>query len=315
MAVKDNSHVLIIGAGNFGAAAALTLAREGRSVTVVDTTPHPNPRAASNDINKIVRGDYCDKLYAKMLHDAMSKWRGDELYSQWYDEVGMLRADPRNSPEEIISSFEEMGLANDLRSLSVEDVRGTWSAFATANFDGLTDLVYNPSAGFARADKALGAVIDAGVAKGVDYVIGEVSRLNFRDGSDGKVCTGITLSSGKTLEADKILLAAGARTASLLVKSDPTNELLHAGGRLIVAGALSFFTTVNEPQRSKLGRVPVLISSGVQGLLTHRASYSALFWLTSSRFRRRGHLDERKRHHEGQSRRVLHKQGPVHVDG
>ena len=64
---------LIIGAGNFGAATALTLAkREGTTkVTLVDTTQFPNPRAASHDVNKIVRDDYPDKLYMQMLKKAV----------------------------------------------------------------------------------------------------------------------------------------------------------------------------------------------------------------------------------------------------
>lgn len=54
------SHVLIIGAGTFGATTALELARLGHQVTIVDRSAdgHASGNAASNDLNKIIRSDY-----------------------------------------------------------------------------------------------------------------------------------------------------------------------------------------------------------------------------------------------------------------
>lgn len=83
---------VIVGAGNFGAATALTLAKRGDvRVTLVDTAPYPNPRAAFHDVNKIVRDDYPDKLYMRMLVKAMLRWRHDTLYSPHYREVGVVK--------------------------------------------------------------------------------------------------------------------------------------------------------------------------------------------------------------------------------
>lgn len=263
---------LIIGAGNFGAATALTLAkREGTStVTLVDTTEYPNPRAASHDVNKIVRDDYPDKLYMKMLKKAMPKWRNEELYNTWYHEVGMLRADPSNFGEESISAYQEMGVVNNSHFLPVAEVRRRWNgSLATANFGDLTQVLYNPTVGFAEADKALGAVVQAAVDAGVDYVVGVMSRLNF--GPMGE-CTGITLQSGDILEADKILLATGARTAALLAQSAPHNKQLHAGDRLLATGAVSFYAKVHGALKEKLAPIPVLKNClpQVKGMVIHR---------------------------------------------
>ncbi|GAO14997.1 uncharacterized protein UV8b_00490 [Ustilaginoidea virens] len=249
---------LIIGAGNFGAGTALALVkREGTtSVTLVDTTPFPNPRAASHDINKIVRDDYPDKLYMKMLNKAMPMWRSHPLYKTWYHEVGMLRADPSNFGQESITSYKEMGISNESHFLPVDEVRRRWNgAFATANFDGLDKVLYNPTVGFAEADKVLGAVVEEAVNQGVQYVVGVMLRLNF--GSSGD-CTGVTLKSGETLHADKILLATGARTAALLLQSAPENPRLHAGDRLLATGAISFYAKVHGAQKQKLSPIPVL---------------------------------------------------------
>ncbi|KAG6164171.1 hypothetical protein E4U35_000468 [Claviceps purpurea] len=249
---------LIIGAGNFGAGTALSLIqRQGTSkVILIDTTQFPNPRAASHDVNKIVRDDYPDKLYMRMLKRAMPLWRNHDLYKQWYHEVGMLRADPSNFGADSISSYKALGIENSSHFLPVEEVRQRWNGvFATANFDGLDKILYNPSVGFAEADKALGAVIQQAVNLGVNYVVGAMSRLSF--GTNGE-CIGVTLESGETLHADKILLATGARTASLLVQSAPQRPQLHAGNRVLATGAVTFWAKVHGAQKEKLSNVPVL---------------------------------------------------------
>lgn len=254
---NDITSVLIIGAGNFGAATALSLARRGGyKVTVVDTVAYPNPRAASHDINKIVRDDYPDKLYMRMLIKAMPMWRADKLYSPWYHEVGMLRADASDFGEKSVASYRAVGVANDSEFLPIEEVRKRWNGvYATANFGNLDKILYNPTVGYAEADKALQAVMQAAVDLGVEYVVGEMKSLDL--GDDGR-CVGIELASGETLRADKILLCTGARTGSLLAQSAPDNKKLHVGDRLVATGAISFYAKLQGEQKDKFSTIPVL---------------------------------------------------------
>ncbi|KAH6894287.1 FAD dependent oxidoreductase [Thelonectria olida] len=249
--------VLIIGAGNFGAATALTLAKRGDvRVTLVDTAAFPNPRAASHDINKIVRDDYPDRLYMRMLAKAMPQWRQDKLYKTWYHEVGMLRADSTSFAEESIASYRDMNIPNDSELLSVEEVRKRWNgAFATADFTGVEQILFNPSVGFAEADKALGAVVQAAVDLGVNYVVGELKQLEMAE--DGG-CSGVLLTDGRTLRADKILLATGARTSAILASSAPERKDLDAGDRLLATGAVSFYAKLTGAQHEKFATIPVL---------------------------------------------------------
>ncbi|RDA84603.1 hypothetical protein CP532_6037, partial [Ophiocordyceps camponoti-leonardi (nom. inval.)] len=249
---------LIIGAGNFGAATALTLAKRGGSrVTLVDSAAYPNPRAASHDVNKIVRDDYPDMLYKRMLIKAMPKWRGDELYSPFYHEVGMARVDESNFGVESIAGYKEMGIANASEFLPVDEVRRRWNgAFATSNFGDVTTVLYNPSVGFAEADKALEAVVQAAVDHGVEFVEASVEKLDFD--SSGR-CIGVTLKGeGGTLRADKILLAAGARTPTLLARSAPDNKDLHVGPRVVATGAISFHAQLTGEQKDKFSTIPVV---------------------------------------------------------
>jgi sarcosine oxidase/L-pipecolate oxidase len=249
--------VLIVGAGNFGAATALALARQGDTeVVLVDTTEYPNPRAASHDVNKIVRDDYPDALYMQMLIKAMPQWRSNDLYKSYYHEVGMLRADKTDFGINSLASYKRAGVKNESCFLPVEEVRQRWNgAFASANFGDLTHVLFNPTVGFAEADKALKAVIKEAISAGVKYVIGEMTKLTFT--SDGQ-CAGIALKSGEVLEADQILLCTGAHTPALLAQSAPKNKDLHCGDRVVATGAVSFKAKLTGSRKKKFEPIPVL---------------------------------------------------------
>jgi sarcosine oxidase/L-pipecolate oxidase len=274
--------IIIVGAGNFGAATALALARQGKTdVRLVDTTEYPNPRAASHDVNKIVRDDYPEDMYMQMLIKAMPQWRSNSLYKPYYHEVGMLRADQTDFGKNSIASYKRAGVQNDSRFMPVEEVRQRWNgAFATSNFGDLTHVLYNPSVGFAEADKALGAVIKAGIDAGVKYVIGEMTTLAF--GSEGQ-CTGITLKSGETMEADKVLLCTGAHTPALLAQSAPNNKRLHCGDRVVATGAVSFKAKLEGPRKTKFEPIPVLKNclDDVKGESSSKSDHALLNYVDS----------------------------------
>ncbi|XWW98596.1 hypothetical protein V2A60_006596 [Cordyceps javanica] len=261
MSVPDNdtpdfNSVIIVGAGNFGAGTALSLAQRGVQVTLLDTAAFPNPRAASHDINKIVRDDYPDLLYMRMMAKAMPMWRSNDLYKSFYHETGMLRADPTDFGEKSIAAYKELGIEHECEMLPVDEVRKRWNGlFSTANFEGLDKILFNPNVGFAEADKALAAVVQAGIDLGVDYVVGEMDTLAF--GLEGQ-CIGVTLKSGDTILADKVLMATGARTEPLLAQSAPKNMKLHSGDRVLATGAVSFYARLHGKKKAKFAPIPVL---------------------------------------------------------
>jgi sarcosine oxidase/L-pipecolate oxidase len=191
-----------------------------------------------------------------MMQKAMPQWRENELYRPYYHEVGMLRADRSSFGQESIDAYKALGSPNKSCFLPVEEVRNRWNgAFATAEFGDLSHVLYNPSVGFAEADKALGAVVQAAIDLGVDFQIGEMACLAFNSAGQ---CTGVELKSGRELRADKILMATGARTSALLVQSAPKNKDLHAGKRLVATGAVSFKAKLHGAQKDKFAPIPVL---------------------------------------------------------
>jgi hypothetical protein len=305
--VNTDDNILIVGAGNFGASTSLWLAKLGvKNIFLVDNTDFPNPRAASHDINKIVRDDYPDVLYMRMLKKAMLLWRTDQLLSPRYHQVGMLRADPTDFSARSLAAYEAEGISHNARFLTEDEVRRDWNgAFATTNIEGVDRVFYNPDVGFAEADKALGDVVQAAVDLGVKFIKGEMTTLSFD--AEG-TCTGIQLKDGRVLLADKVLLAAGARTAELLVQSAPDNKDLHAGDRLLATGAVSFYGKVEGETHEKLKDIPVFKNClpQVKGTLLPLVEDPVEFKLTWS-YVRRGHVDSARRYHQVQLRPVLHK--------
>jgi sarcosine oxidase/L-pipecolate oxidase len=262
-----SNSILIIGAGNFGAATALSFTKHNpqRKVILLDSAPYPNPRAASHDINKIVRDDYPDPAYTKMMVEAMALWRSNSLYSPFYHETGIVRADPDDYAERSIRSYKALGFHTDAEFIAVEEARKRWGGvFASADFEGVNTVHWNPHGGWAEADKALAAVIEAAIKSGAEYRSNAATKLLFDD--SGK-CIGAQLQDGSEIYAGTTILAAGASSPTLLYNSDPSNPALHTGDRAKATGAMSFFARWDEEQSEKFKDVPVMVNwtHGVKG--------------------------------------------------
>jgi sarcosine oxidase/L-pipecolate oxidase len=80
MANTPNSHVLILGAGGFGASTAYHLSllpscSRPKKITLIDRSPLGCGIGASEDINKIIRTDYTEKFYMDLGYEAIDAWK------------------------------------------------------------------------------------------------------------------------------------------------------------------------------------------------------------------------------------------------
>ncbi|KAI0150756.1 sarcosine oxidase [Xylariaceae sp. FL1272] len=265
--MATQSRYLIIGAGNFGAATALSLATLSTKpkITLVDSAPFPNPKAASHDINKIVRDDYPNPMYMRLMLEGMKEWRSSPLYSPFFHQTGAMRADLSSFSEDCLATYKKLGVETEAGWISVDEGRNRWSrVFASSNFGELERLFWNPQVGWADAEKALAKVTETAIANGVEYKSNGVDKLMF---DSSGTCIGAQLSDGSKIHADTTVVAAGAGTASLLHRSGPSNKQLHIGDRAVATGAMSFFGRWDEARRLKFQNVPVLKVSvpGVKG--------------------------------------------------
>ena len=123
--MSSPSSYLIVGAGAFGASAALHLIRTYPTASVVlfDQCPFPSPYAAAHDLNKIIRADYADILYLKLALEAQRYWREDPVYKPYYHQTGMLLCENQGICRQIESHYRTLGMDALLEWITPKEIR------------------------------------------------------------------------------------------------------------------------------------------------------------------------------------------------
>ncbi|KAI7554521.1 hypothetical protein KC331_g489 [Hortaea werneckii] len=247
-----SSSILIVGGGTFGTSAAFHLANRGyKNVTVLDRFPPPSEIAAGNDINKVIRADYPEPLYANLATESVERWSDPNgLYAGLYHRTGWLLAAPENgsSLSFIQGSIET---ARDRRHpaakfITPDEVRQTWPAYC-GPMEGW-EVFHNSSGGWADARTALKRMADAAIAKGVKYLCGDtgyVKQLLFDYAGN---CIGAKSADGSANLADHVILAAGAAAG----------HILDMEGQLVAKGHTVGHIQLSPEEVEKYRNVPII---------------------------------------------------------
>lgn len=203
---------LVVGAGVFGATAALALARRGHAVSLIDSifassaTPQPHPLAASTDISKVIRMDYgADADYTAWMEQALDGWRrwNREWPEALFHEVGVLCLS-RTALAPGSFEYESHRLLSERgHRLERLDRSAIARRFPVWNSDRFIDGYYNPAGGYAESSRVVAHLLQLAARAGVAFIPDCVERLMDR---------GVLTGSGRTLRADHVVLAAGAWT-------------------------------------------------------------------------------------------------------
>ena len=239
--------VLVVGAGIFGVTAALSLRRRGWQVSLFDQGPIPHPLAESTDISKIVRLDYGDdETYTALMERALEAWRKWPA-GQYLHETGVLFAatSPLAPGGFEHESFHLLGRrGHRLERLDGAGIARRFPAWSPTHF---TDGYLNPAGGFAESGKVVTHLArearDAGVVLAPDT---EVASLL----DDGSHVVGLRTQTGQERRADRVVVASGAWTPSLVVALDgplratgqPVVHLAPADASLFAAERFPVFT-------------------------------------------------------------------------
>lgn len=210
--------ILIVGGGTFGISTAYHLAQRGyKNVTVLDRSAPPSVEAAGNDINKVIRRDYPEPLYARLATEAIDIWRDPSgIFNGLYHRCGWIIAASEVSlpwVEHAVKTAGELGL-EQAQSITAEEVTKRWPAF-TGSMNGWKSF-WNHAAGWANARSALAKMAHAAQKAGVMYVSGDTGHVVQLLFDENSVCIGARCADGTSNFADVVVLAAGAAAASLL---------------------------------------------------------------------------------------------------
>ncbi len=202
---EERGHVVVVGAGAFGGWTALALLRAGMRVTLVDAWGPGHSRASSGGETRVIRAVYGGvPIYSEMAARAFVLWR--EAERQWNREV-LFRTGVvwlcESDDAYVRSSIEPMKAAGlSVEQLSPEDAARRWPQMSVR---GVRTVYFEPEAGFLTARVACELVRETFVREGGVY-----REAWVRPGeSTGARLTGVSVSDGGTLDADRFVFACG----------------------------------------------------------------------------------------------------------
>lgn len=208
--------VLVVGGGVFGIASALELRRRGWDVDVLDPGPLPHPRASSTDVSKIVRMDYgADDLMTALAAEAMEGWErwNEEWPRPLFHPTGFLLLSrgamvPGTFEWESLVRVRGHGPAPErLDAASLARRYPAWRPGVHA------EGYLSPRAGWAESGAVMAWLVRVARDAGVRTREGVAVEGLLED--DARV-RGVRTRTGERLEADRVVVAAGAWTPSLL---------------------------------------------------------------------------------------------------
>ena len=210
---RDAGHVIVIGAGIWGASTALELCKRGERVTLVDAYGPGNSRATSGDETRGIRSSYGDRgtsgeLWTAWARRAVTQWRefdaehAKDFGTRFFMQTGDLIM--RTRDEDFVTKTRELWTQQNVvfENLDGDEIRKRWPVI---NADDITVAVYEPDAGVARARYATQATAAIAARMGATLVTGRVTPGPIVGG----VMQYVTLADGTRLTGDAYVFACG----------------------------------------------------------------------------------------------------------
>ncbi len=209
---RDVGHVVVIGAGAWGAWTAYHLRARGARVTLIDAYGAGNSRSTSGDETRGIRSSYGDRavgeLWTPWARSAIERWNlfekewGPVFRTKFFHQTGdvIMRA----TEEPFIKRTLELWKANNVphEVLTGDEARKRWPVIKA---DDITIAITEPDAGVVRSRAATQAVAAIGQKMGVNLIIGRARLNEIR----GEQLDGVTLEDGTVVRGDAYVFACG----------------------------------------------------------------------------------------------------------
>jgi sarcosine oxidase len=194
----------VVGAGVFGSWTAWHLAQAGKKVVLLDAYGPANSRASSAGESRIIRSGYgSDGLYTRWAVRSLVLWK--EFFAQTgiglFQNCGVLWLAREKDlyPKQTAETLTKMGVPFERLERSALQRR-----FPQFHLDGVDWGLFEPEAGALLARRAVQALVEAAIRKGVTY---EQAAVN-PPAAKGRL-ESIETSSGERLSAGEFVFACG----------------------------------------------------------------------------------------------------------
>lgn len=212
--------ILIVGGGVFGITAAIELAKRQYKIGLINPDRIPHPKAASNDISKIVRMEYgSDTLYFEMAKKSIEGWRAwnELLEEELYHEVGFLMLGQQSLDSEY-QQFEKASLEQlKVHNIAFErlDRAALKKRFPAINSTVYEEACFNPIGGHVESGRAIEKLADYARILGVRVKEGQTAQELVVENNRIKA---VKTREGHTFTCDHAVIAAGAYSPYLLAE-------------------------------------------------------------------------------------------------
>jgi sarcosine oxidase len=207
-------NVIVVGAGIAGLSTAWSLVKAGHSVSIVEQGPIPNPLAASGDHHRIIRRAYrAGTGYGRLITEAYQAW--DEMWADLgeshLDARGFvcISREPGDEAEEYREGLEEGNFPFEL--LEPDAAVERWPFLQASSF---RYAYFSTEGGALHCRKIASSLAKWLRANGANVY--EHSKVTAIDSEAGHVM----LESGETMQADRIVVTAGAWVLKLFPEMD-----------------------------------------------------------------------------------------------
>ncbi|WP_405577742.1 FAD-dependent oxidoreductase [Streptomyces sp. NBC_01190] len=193
-------HIVVVGGGVMGSAAAWHLAARGRQVTLYEQFPPGHDRGSSHGSSRIFRLAYPDPFYVALAVRALPQWRRLEERTgrRLLELTGAVDHGPAEATEALRQALTAAG--RPVETLTPGQVAERWPGLRAD-----TTVLFHPEAGRLHADDAVTAFQTAAREHGASVRHGiKVTRLTVR-GERVEVVT----EGAETVVADAAVVAAG----------------------------------------------------------------------------------------------------------
>jgi sarcosine oxidase len=199
--------VVVVGAGVFGAWTAWHFVRRMQRVLLVDAYGPANARASSAGESRIIRMGYgADEIYTRWSQRSLMQWK--EFFGSarrdLFHETGVLwlagEGDAR--VRETAATLTQCGVT--FETLDRTELQRRYPQIA---FDGIVSGIFEPKSGVLMARRAVAAVVEDAVARGVAYRVADI--VTPQTGPDRGLTT-IATRGGEKIEAERFIFACGA---------------------------------------------------------------------------------------------------------
>lgn len=266
-ALPARVEVVVIGAGIVGAAAARTLAEQGRDVLLLERYARGHEHGSSHGATRIFRQGYDVDDYVALTTEALAAWRALEAASgrTLLDLTGALDHGRPEMLAAIEAAMTRGGIASE--RLTPEQASDRWPGL---RFDG--EVLHHATGGRLHSADAVDALLDLAEVAGATLRFGirvtGVESLEPAVGAPGADTTGAVVRTelGDVL-ADHVVVAAGSWTPDLV------GELARSVGRPLPEIVVTQVQPAHFPSELAADTWPSFVhypadGSSVYGLLT-----------------------------------------------